>query len=336
MRLFLIGILFSFFSANAQVQVYNHTATYATNYNNGVYDLTIDSPYTWKFISYNAGGTTADVQVIFNVLFYDTPCRIFSRTYHLTGSGVFNCDTAVQRNIINILDPQRQNQTVVITCPSYPDYTGKIFMCAVNTGTHDPTVMINAAIGYGRSNTPLDTFTINGQHGISCSASVKNWIDSNVIFYPGYTSSAVIYAYLTHAVAVVCSNAGQAQAYSLYPTVEAFVPLGSNSYIDLTYPTSIPNAITSGASRADTNFTAYGPGLEFIAPSDVSSFSNGIIAGQLLKIYQARGHGWWDARYAARITASHAGVWDIHNGYGKIDVAAAIAYSGAIPPDPYL
>jgi hypothetical protein len=93
--------------------------------------------------------------------------------------------------------------------------------------------------------------------------------------------------------------------------------------------------VTSGGGTTQ-NDTAYGDGLEFWDDgSGGSSAANGRIAGKLLKIKHSRGGSWWDARYAARQTASNGGVWDKFNGYGKIDVAAAIAYGGSIPADDY-
>jgi hypothetical protein len=122
---------------------------------------------------------------------------------------------------------------------------------------------------------------------------------------------------------------------SCYPTVLTFWPLGSNSYVELTALSSIPVSVTSGGGTTQ-NDTAYGDGLEFWDDgSGGSSAANGRIAGKLLKIKHSRGGSWWDARYAARQTASNGGTWDKFNGYGKIDVAAAIAYGGSVPADDY-
>ena len=53
--------------------------------------------------------------------------------------------------------------------------------------------------------------------------------------------------------------------------------------------------------------------------------------------------GFWEARYCARITADRNEpnrpantIWHNLNGFGKINVANAIAYNGSIPADPYL
>lgn len=128
-------------------------------------------------------------------------------------------------------------------------------------------------------------------------------------------------------------------AQNVWPDVLLCMPLGSNNYEELFHLSSIPVIVTVGAGDTQ-NRTAYGLGLEFWdddngASGDISSYSNGLIAGKLLKVKETRSCGWWEARYCARITASNNGVWDKFNGYGKIDVSAAVAFSGEIIPDPY-
>lgn len=122
---------------------------------------------------------------------------------------------------------------------------------------------------------------------------------------------------------------------SCYPSILSVWPLGSNSFVELTSLSSIPVSVTCGAGTTQ-NDTAYGNGLEFWDENNGgSSGAAGIVAGKLLKIKHSRGGSWWDARYSARATASNGGTWDKFNGYGKINVAAAIAYAGSIPADPY-
>ena len=148
------------------------------------------------------------------------------------------------------------------------------------------------------------------------------------------------------------------QAYSYlpiqkqyYPNVQMFFPLGDNASVEILYPQTLCEIVLCGAGgENDTqNMTAYGNGLEFwdneayYNPIDESSYSNPIIASKLKKIKEARECGWWEARYCARITADRNEpnrpantIWHNLNGFGKINVANAIAYNGSIPPDPYL
>ena len=81
-----------------------------------------------------------------------------------------------------------------------------------------------------------------------------------------------------------------------YPEALVFMPLGSNTYEEITSLTSIPVIVTCCAGRNCS---------------------------------------WWEARYCARKTASQKGIWDKYNGYGLINVADAIAFNGTIPLDPY-
>ena len=112
-----------------------------------------------------------------------------------------------------------------------------------------------------------------------------------------------------------------------------------------------PVIITSGAGDEELrNNTSYGKGLEFwdqdlntpTPAEDQSSFSNGYVLGKLLKIKDTLNCTWWEARYRARITADRTepnrvtSSWDLRNGYGKINVDAAIAYTGLVPSDPYV
>jgi hypothetical protein len=90
------------------------------------------------------------------------------------------------------------------------------------------------------------------------------------------------------------------------------------------------------------NDTAYGPGLEFWdldadsdGTDDASSYSNGRICGKLLYLKDTKGWTWWQTRYVARMTASGAGTRTDADGYGKIDVTAALAWLGTVTDDPY-
>lgn len=160
----------------------------------------------------------------------------------------------------------------------------------------------------------------------------------------------------TDVVAIVRSASGVASAVTaaagLYPRVLCFFPMGSNTFQDMGIFTvnEPPVIVTSGAGDAENqNNTAYGKGLEFwdtdldtSTIADMSSYSNGYICGKLLKIKDTLESDWWEARYRARLTAARTeanrltSMWDLRNGYGKIDVTGAVLYEGLIPADPYL
>lgn len=138
-----------------------------------------------------------------------------------------------------------------------------------------------------------------------------------------------------------------------YPRILFFHPMGSNSFIDVNrFTQEEPQkcVLVGAGDEEGRNNTGYGKGLEFWdydlsqtdPPSaDQSSFSNGIILGKLLKIKHTLGCTWWEARWRARATADRTEpnrvnwLWDLFNGYGRINYNKAISYKGLIPPDPY-
>ena len=151
-------------------------------------------------------------------------------------------------------------------------------------------------------------------------------------------------------------------AKNLYPRVQTFFPLGGtqNVFADGNVFTDqdTPVIVTCGAGDDELrNNTSFGNGLEFWdgdlinenlpqngtqRNDDASSDSTGIILGNLLKIKDTLNCIWWEARYRARMTSDRNEpnrltiIWDYHNGYGKPNVTAAIAFVGLIPPDPYV
>lgn len=140
-------------------------------------------------------------------------------------------------------------------------------------------------------------------------------------------------------------------AEQYYPDVQMFMPLGDNRSIEIFSPPTLSVIIACGAGDIDDlqNMTAYGNGLEFwdnegyFNPVDESSYSNPIIASKIMKIRDARDCSMWEARYCARFTADRNEpnrppdtIWHKENGFGKINVEAAIAFSGEIPADPFV
>lgn len=136
-----------------------------------------------------------------------------------------------------------------------------------------------------------------------------------------------------------------------YPEVIYVMPIGSNQHIEIDFPMS--ELVCIGACAlgfGDDNDTAYGSSLDFwdyeddnVLGADESSLSCPVIAAKLLKIKEGRNCGHWEARYCARITAIRTearrpeGVlWTKFDGFGRIDIIAAINYNGSIPDDPFL
>lgn len=116
---------------------------------------------------------------------------------------------------------------------------------------------------------------------------------------------------------------------------------GPNSAQRNTHPMGKPICISAGP--VDRRTLAFGPALEFWEIQTENSWATPVAAARLLQIKDTLQCSWWEVRYRARITAIRTSIthpsgelWNENNGFGRIDVAAAIAFSGTIPPDPYL
>lgn len=131
-----------------------------------------------------------------------------------------------------------------------------------------------------------------------------------------------------------------ATALLSYPGIQTIMPSGSNTYEQIyNSDGSLPNIIVTGAGDV-ANETGYD--IEFFAPDtvtiepDLSSFSNGYIAGQTACVVNSLNCSIWEARFRMQQTASRGGVWVNTNGFGLIDIEAAILFSGTIISDPYI
>lgn len=127
----------------------------------------------------------------------------------------------------------------------------------------------------------------------------------------------------------------------VYPAVQLFMPAGSNSHYQIYNSSGVLPVIVSTGGGDIENETAWD--IEFFAPdpfspepADTSSYGNGVVAGQICKIRDLLQCSFWEARHRARATASNNGRWGAENGYGLINVEAAVSFFGVIPPDPYI
>lgn len=129
--------------------------------------------------------------------------------------------------------------------------------------------------------------------------------------------------------------------YNFYPVIMVSAPLHYFNGVNFNYVHSwdgdmLPSTILCGANFGeDTNTSAYDIEFHdyatewgFNAPSGPIA----VIAGKILAIADLRNCSIWEARYCARITGRS---YTIQNGYGKINVDSAVAYTGVIPSDPY-
>jgi len=113
-----------------------------------------------------------------------------------------------------------------------------------------------------------------------------------------------------------------------YPSIRLVMPSGSNSFVQ-TYSGDIINSpvIICGAG-VDSNITGYKIDFFSIDPitgSNLSSFSNGYIAGQIAFIANSLQCSLDSAKYSARSTGSNDGVFDTYSGFGTIMIERALA-----------
>lgn len=150
---------------------------------------------------------------------------------------------------------------------------------------------------------------------------------------------------LTDVAMVIQSTKGiafqQQVAYNRLPQNGSILlmPLGDNDNIELDILTDFPAAAIATGSTADgvNNSTAFGTGLEFIDidesvadATEQSSYSNATVAAKLMQIYEGSANVTWEqVRQAARQTASYSDSYTTNNGFGVIDVNAAIALLNA-------
>ena len=208
-----------------------------------------------------------------------------------------------------------------------------------------------------------------GQHGLDIKTAISigygSDISEEIQIIPYWEPALAEARNNQNIIAIIRSTQGVAgyvhDAQSISPRVLTFMPLGGTQNIfadgNVFQNQEPPVIVTSGAGDDELrNNTAYGNGLEFWdgdlynenlsqdgtqRDDDASSFSNGIILGKLLKIKDELNCTWWEARYRARMTADRnepnrvTSFWDYRNGYGKINVASAIAFVGVIPADIY-
>jgi hypothetical protein len=128
---------------------------------------------------------------------------------------------------------------------------------------------------------------------------------------------------------VIRSYTGLLQAVALadnFPEIQIIMPSGSNSFIE-SFSGDIINCpvIVTGAG-VEHNVTGYT--LEFFSVdpigNNLSSFSNGYIAGQLAFLADYLGLSYEEARMLARSTASMQGEYDYFDGFGCINIDEAI------------
>ena len=156
-------------------------------------------------------------------------------------------------------------------------------------------------------------------------------LQGEVLIYPYSIQSSFAYAEQNGYEMIIRSTTGLIAGLQLaqyFPSIKLVMPSGSNSFVQ-TYSGDIINSpvIITGAG-VDSNITGYKIDFFSIDPitgTNLSSFSNGYIAGQIAFIANSLQCSIDSAKYSARSTGSNDGVFDTYSGFGKIMIERALA-----------
>ncbi len=191
----------------------------------------------------------------------------------------------------------------------YSQQIGKVIISGLG-GSHDENVKTAFQIGYASYNSapfPGEITLLNNSLQESFNYAVANDFDLIIRSTTGLSTGIRI-----------APN---------YPTVRLVMPAGSNSYVQVFFGDVISSPVVITGAGIDSNLTAYK--LEFfsrdpITETNLSSYANGYIAGQIAFITNTLNISFDSARTLARINGSENGELDLHNGYGKIPVEKII------------
>lgn len=145
-----------------------------------------------------------------------------------------------------------------------------------------------------------------------------------VILYSNTLQSSFNYAVANNFDLIIRSTTGLSTGLRLapdYPTVELVMPAGSNIYTQVFFGDVITSPVVITGAGNDSNQTGYK--LEFyaidpITASNLSSYSNGYVAGQIAFIANTLNVSFDSARTLSRIKGSEQGTLDLYNGFGEV------------------
>ena len=169
-------------------------------------------------------------------------------------------------------------------------------------------------------------------------ASYDNSVYPGVIDYIPITGASLFQYAQDNEYEIVLFSYTNANYYSTiadnYPDIFIFMPSGSNSFSSVFHQDIETSPMGITAAGEDTNVTGYTTEFHSIDPrtsSNISSFANGYIAGQLTYIAVTLEIGIDEARMIARETGSKGGEFDIYSGYGLINIESAITTTSITP-----
>jgi len=145
-----------------------------------------------------------------------------------------------------------------------------------------------------------------------------------VILYSNTLQTSYNYAVTNNYDLIIRSTSGLSTGLRLapdYPTVELVMPAGSNVYTQVFFGDVITSPVVITGAGEDSNQTGYT--LEFygedpISGNNLSSYSNGFIAGQLAFVANTLNCSFDSARVLAREKGTEGGLLDLYNGFGEV------------------
>lgn len=151
-----------------------------------------------------------------------------------------------------------------------------------------------------------------------------------VILYSNTLQTSFDYAVANNYDLIIRSTTGLSTGLRLapnYPSVELVMPAGSNTYTQVFFGDVLTSPVVITGAGEDSNQTGYK--LEFysedpITGTNLSSFANGYVAGQIAFIANTINVSFDSARTLARIKGTENGEWDFYNGFGKVQPGLVI------------
>jgi hypothetical protein len=145
-----------------------------------------------------------------------------------------------------------------------------------------------------------------------------------VILYSNTLQTSYNYAVTNNYDLIIRSTSGLSTGLRLapdYPTVELVMPAGSNVYTQVFFGDVLTSPVVITGAGEDSNQTGYT--LEFygedpISGNNLSSYSNGFIAGQLAFVANTLNCSFDSARVLAREKGTEGGLLDFYNGFGEV------------------
>ncbi len=205
----------------------------------------------------------------------------------------------------------------IINVPLFAQQVTKVLVSGLG-GQHDLDVKSAFEMGYESYN------------GTTFSGSIDLYYDN------GFDArNSFIYADANGYNVIVRSTTGLANVINQavnYPGISVFMPAGSNSFVRV-FSGNVEESPVLITGAGDTN-NETGYDVEFFSidpitiEPDLSSFSNGYIAGEISYLANEVNQSIDQVRPLARTTASNRGTYDQYDGYGQVDVETAL---GALP-----